>query len=413
MDHFPKINPFREFDRDLKLLLLSLTCRRVVMGFLEVVRAIYFALLGFSPTQIGILFMIPIAAGAIRSGLVGLLSDKYGRKNFIVIGNLFSTLRLLIYILSQEFWVLAIAQVLGAFGEGGGAGQPSVSALIADKTSPKVRTQIFSRLAFTNAAAATIGSFMAGFPALFQSRLGFELIPSYHLLFWIGVLFSSVATLLVLPIVEVRDIRGIEAKVHGFLPKRSWKIIGRFSLVRCIGGLGFGMVSPLLPLYFYMKFSVGPEMLGPFYALSRFISMFSYLFVYKIVSIIGEVSSIVFSRLISLFGIILMPFTKNFYVSAALLVLFRTVALFSMPVRQSFITLIVDPSESASAVGISNLARMSVRSLAPPLAGYLFENISLSLPFYLGGFLVGLNAMLYQVFFGNSSRNNGSLGEDR
>jgi MFS family permease len=164
------------------------------------------------------------------------------------------------------------------------------------------------------------------------------------------------------------------------------------------------MVSPLLPLYFYMKFSAGPEMLGPFYALSRFISMFSYLFVDKMVSIVGEVGSIVFSRLISLFGIILLPFAPNYYVGAALLVLFRTVALFAMPVRQSFITLIVDPSESASAVGISNLARMSVRSLAPALAGYIFENISLSLPFFLGGFLVGLNALLYRLFFGNSSK---------
>ncbi len=136
MNPFTRIEPFKEFDRDLKLVLLSLACRRVVMGFLEVVRAIYFAILGFSPTQIGILFMIPIAAGAIRSGIVGLLADRYGRKTFIVIGNLFSTLRLLIYIFSQDFWVLAIAQVLGAFGEGGGAGQPSVSAFIADKTSP-------------------------------------------------------------------------------------------------------------------------------------------------------------------------------------------------------------------------------------------------------------------------------------
>ncbi len=248
---------------------------------------------------------------------------------------------------------------------------------------------------------------MAGFPTLFQIRFNFKLIPSYHLLFLIGVFFSLMATLLVLPIVEERKIKTKKVKVkdHGFLPIRSWGIIGRFSLVRCIGGLGFGMVSPLLPLYFYMRFSVGPEFIGPFYALSRFISMFSYLFINNIVSIVGEVGSIILSRLVSLFGIILLPYAPNYYLGAVLLVLFRIFALFTIPVRQSFITLIVDPSESASAVGISNLARMSVRSVAPAISGYIFENISLNIPFFLSGFLVGLNALLYWFFFGNSSKN--------
>ncbi|RLG48002.1 MAG: hypothetical protein DRN92_01990 [Thermoproteota archaeon] len=402
----------RGFDRDLKLVLASLACRRVVMGFLEVVRAIYFAFLGLSPAQIGILFMIPIALGAVRSILFGLLADRYGSKIFIVIGNVFSTLRLVIYIFSKEYWMLALAQAIGAFGEGGGPGQPSVSALITDKTSPEVRTHVFSTLAFTNAAAATLGSMMAGLPVLFEKKLNIGTISSYGLLFWIGVIFSSLATFLVIPIKEKRSKEEMGRKARGLLPKKSWGVIGKFSLVRCIGGLGFGMISPLLPLYFYMKFSTGPEILGPFYAVSRFISMFSYLFIDKIVSIMGEVGSIVMSRLVSLVGILLLPIAPNYYVGGALIVLFRTILLFTMPVRQSFITLIVDPSESASAVGISNTARMAVRSVAPAVAGYMFEGISLNLPFFLGGMLVGLNALLYHVFFGrkevSSSRTNNS-----
>lgn len=43
----------RGFDRDLKLLLFSMAARRITMGFTAVVRAIYFALLGFiSSTKI-------------------------------------------------------------------------------------------------------------------------------------------------------------------------------------------------------------------------------------------------------------------------------------------------------------------------------------------------------------------------
>ena len=43
------------FDRDLKLLTLSMSFRRIGMGSLGVVRTIYFSLLGFSPVEIGLL----------------------------------------------------------------------------------------------------------------------------------------------------------------------------------------------------------------------------------------------------------------------------------------------------------------------------------------------------------------------
>ena len=390
----------RGFNRDLKFILVSLAFRRVVMGFLEVVRAIYFAIIGFSPAEIGFLFTIPIATGALRSGIVGVLADKYGRKIFILLGNLFSTLRLIIYVFSRDYWALALAQALGAFGEGGGAGQPSVSALIADKTDSRDRTHVFSIIALTNSGAAILGSLMAGTPALFQSKLNLDVISSYALLFLIGALFSVLAALLVLPVREERKNQQIEEKSGKLLPEKSWGIIGKFSLVRCVGGLGFGMVTPLLPLYFYMKFSTGSEVLGPFYALSRFLSMVLYLFADDVVELVGEVGSIVASRLASLIGIFLLPFAPSFHLAAILLVLIRAPALFTVPIRQSFITLIVDPSESASAVGISNMARMGVRSIAPALTGYIFESISLNVPFFLGGILIGVNALLYKFFFG-------------
>ena len=46
------------FDKDLRLLLYSISLRRISMGFLGIVRAIYFALLGLSPFEIGILLSI-------------------------------------------------------------------------------------------------------------------------------------------------------------------------------------------------------------------------------------------------------------------------------------------------------------------------------------------------------------------
>jgi MFS family permease len=106
------------FDRDMKLLLSSMASRRVVMGFLQVVRAIYFALLGFDPITIGFLLSIATFVSAVHSVTFGLLSDKFGRKAFLLLGAFFATVRLVIFALSTDFWLLALGQGIGALGEG-------------------------------------------------------------------------------------------------------------------------------------------------------------------------------------------------------------------------------------------------------------------------------------------------------
>ena len=122
------------FDRDLKLLTLSMSFRRISMGFLDIVRSIYFSLLGFSPVEIGLLLSIATLVSALHHISFGYLSDKYGRKPFLLIGSVFASLRLIIFAVSNDFWILALGQGVGAMGEGAGAGQPVVSGYISDKT---------------------------------------------------------------------------------------------------------------------------------------------------------------------------------------------------------------------------------------------------------------------------------------
>ena len=71
-----------------------------------------------------------------------------------------------------------------------------------------------------------------------------------------------------------------------------------------------------------------------------------------------------------------------------LMVLLRLVVLFGMPIRQTFASGMVDPEETATAIGISNSARMGAQTIAPSLAGYMFEVVSLTLPFFTGAVLM-------------------------
>jgi MFS family permease len=388
------------FDRDLRLLLFSMSSRRVAMGFLEVVRAVYFYLLGFSEIEIGLLLSMATLVSALHHLSFGMLSDRFGRKPFLILGGIFATLRMVIFATSTSFWMLALGQGVGAMGEGAGAGQPVVSGYIADKTEIERRPAVFSTLAITNALAATGGALLAGLPKYFEAQRGLDMIAAHQLLFWMGAVGGVVSLLMVIPISDVKPVRVAEGERTRMGPrKKSWGVIAKFSLVRSTSGLGWGFIESLMPLYFYIQFGAGGDVVGPIYAAARFMSVFSYLLVPIVVDRFGDINTIVASRLISAALAVAFSLSTWFPLAVVFMVAMRIAIMFTMPIRQSLATDLVDPDETATVIGVSSFARMSLRTLAPTVAAYMFEAISLSAPFITGSALLTLNGVLFKLFF--------------
>lgn len=370
------------------------------MGFLGVLRSIYFALLGFSPVKIGILLSIATFVSAIHHITFGMLSDRFGRKKFLVLGGIFASLRFLIFAISQDFWMLALGQGIGAMGEGAGAGQPVVSGYIADKTGISERRVVFSAMAVTNALTTTLGSLMAGLPAIFEATLKLDVISAHVTIFWIGLVITCLSMVFLLWLEDVQPgIKMTSEEVVESDYNRDWRIIAKFSLVRSTSGVGLGFIQSLMDLYFFIRFGTGGEVLGPIYALARFMSMFSYALIPSVTERWGEIKPLVASRMITA-GLALGFSMVNWYpLAVALLIGFRLMMMFTMPIRQSFATGLVNPRDTATAIGISNFARMSLRTIAPTVAGYMFEAISLSTPFISGAIFMVLNGILYRAWF--------------
>ncbi|MBN2336870.1 MFS transporter [Candidatus Bathyarchaeota archaeon] len=387
------------FNKDIQLLTSSMFTRRIVMGFLQVVRSIYFALLGYSPVEIGLLLSIATIVGAVNSVVFGYLCDRYGRKPFLALGAVFATLRMVVFALSTDFWMLALGQGLGAMGEGAGAGQPVVSGYITDMTDVRHRSGVYSAIAVTNSIAATIGSALGGLPKFLEVGYGYDMIGAHQLLWWICAAGSILSVLFLYPMkepertVKRRDTGQGKAKI------RNWGVIAKFSVVRATSGLGWGMIESLMTLYIFLRFGVGAEALGPIYAFSRFLSIFSYLLIPRMVGRFGDINTIVGSRILASVTTTAFALADTYPLAIALLIVNRIVVLFTMPIRQTFASGMVDPDETATAIGVSNFARMGVRSVAPTLAGYMFEAISLSMPFFTGAVLMAANGVLYWKFF--------------
>ena len=367
------------------------------MGFLEVTRVIYLSLIGFSPLAIGIITTVGTVFRAFESLIFGSLSDRFGRKPFLLFGAFFSTIRLVLYALSRDFWVITIAQGLGSLGEGQGAGQPVVSGYISDKTEIRDRSRIFSVIAISQAISGTIGSLMGGLPSLFRHLFELDEASSNIPLFWIGVFLNIMGLILILPLKEVQ--REDEEREIGVSPNVPWKDIALFSMIRSTDGLAIGLISPLLPLYFYLRFGVGSDALAPVYALARFLPIFVFLIVPFIEDKFGNVNGLLVTRLLSGMITFLFALTPVFHLATVLFVVYRVLLQFSMPLRQAFATDIVEPSKVGMMIGVSGSARAFSQSIAPTLAGYMFESASLLFPLLSGALLLALNGIQYRVIY--------------
>lgn len=376
--------------------------QRIVMGFLEVVRVIYLALIGLTPLEIGIITTIGTVVRAFQSFTVGMLSDRYGRKPFLLLGSVFTILRLALYATSRDFWMLALAQGLGSLGEGQGAGQPVVSGYIADKTSVRDRTRVFSTIAITQAISGTIGSLMGGLPVFFQAAFHLDAAASNIPLFWIGVALNASAFFLTLPIREERRTTSKVTSSPLVSPGASTNAIAKFSVVRATDGLAMGMISPLLPLYFYLRFGVGSEDLAPIYAAARFLPLFTFLIVPIVVDRFNNIRCLLAIRLVSGAVVTLFALSSTFPIAGALFVAYRVLSQFSMPVRQAFATEIVTSARTGTMIGVSNSARSFLQSVAPTIAGYLYESVSLTIPLFSGAALLATNGVQYPLLFGRS-----------
>ncbi len=386
------------FDRDIGLLTGSMFTRRIVMGFLQVVRAIYFALLGFSPVEIGLLLSVATLISAVNNILFGYLCDRYGRKPFLILGCLLSSVRTGLFAVTTDFWLLALAQGVGAMGEGVGAGQPVVSGYITDKTDPLDRPNVYSTMAITNSLAATIGLAFGGLPQYIESSMGFDVVGAHQLLWAACTVVNLVSLVFLFPLRESHT-RMVEGKPRKSMKIRNWGTILKFSLVRSTSGFGWSMIDSMMTLYFFYRFSVGSDVLGPVLALARFISMFTYLLVPRIVDWLGAINTLIVSRGISSVLTVGFALAGWYPLALVLMVLTRLAVLFSMPIRQTFASGMVDPDETATAIGISNSARMGAQTIAPSLAGYMFEAVSLTLPFFTGAVLMALNGVALLALF--------------
>jgi len=194
----PKAQTFREFPETIKVMMAvaiigSFSSRLVY----DLINLYALEVLALSPGQLG---LINTAVGATATALAlpgGMLSDRYGRKNNIMLGRTVSPISQGLVTLTGGFGSYFAVRVFNAAGTAVGgsgmeAGGPSWNALIADIVPPAKRATVIGSIGTLTAVVAAPGAVLGGYlwdtvsPQLpFQLSMVVGLISAA--LFWVKV----------------------------------------------------------------------------------------------------------------------------------------------------------------------------------------------------------------------------------
>ena len=395
---------FGDLQRDAIILMTSRGVRAFAFSYLGVIFTIYLSQLGYTTMTVGLVVTTAYSASAVLTALWGYLSDRYGRKNILVLLAALTIVSNLIYIFSSHLIFIIAAVIIanvgaggsGAGGQGGGPMSPVEQALLAEKCSAENRNAVFSANAFVGSMMGALGALLSGLPQHLQEAWGWQPIPSYKPLFVLTIFFSVILIFAYSRIDEHHVAKKREKKP---LMTKANKFVVKMSLLGMIDNLGGGLISPLISYWFFLRYGVELKSLGIMFFLSYFLAAMSFLTAPLIARRIGVVRTMAFSHGLASAIWLMLPFAPTFAIAAAMTIVRSYLAYMDNPLRSSFIMGVVRPEDRGAAAGFTTLSRHVPVAISPTLSAYLMQAFTLNVPVFIGGVLQLTHDCIFYFMF--------------
>ena len=386
---------------------LAAFLRSLGVGMTGVLLAIYLSSVGWNVRTVGMLVTVGLSGVAVATLLTSFLADHAGRRRTLVVLGLLTALGALALATTRRLELLLFAAFFGminGLGRDRGPAYALEQALLPETTTPGRRTYLLAWYGLILDVGLAIGSLLAGVPALLRGHWGWPQQSAYSVAWFISAALALGAAALSATLSSRVEIAAPRLdgprRLAPNITAESKRRIAKLAALTGMDSLGGGfLTSALLSYWFFRRFGIGEEWLGPLFFGARVANAASHLVAAWLARRIGLVNTMVFTHIPSSVFLLAAALAPNFVWATALFLAREALVEMDVPTRQSYILAVVRPEERAFASGITTLTRNVAYALAPAGAGLAMSGVALASPLILGaGTKIAYDLLLYFSF---------------
>ena len=372
---------------------------------------------------------LTLLGDVLLSLLLTLIADRLGRRRILFFGSVMMTIAGTTFALSENFWILLLAAVVGVISVTGadcGPFRAVEESVLSGLTDEKTRSDVLAWYVTATTMAGAVGSEVAGRVVQWVEKSSGDVVHAYHVLFWAYAGFGFVGAMLCCGLskrCEVGNEKGSEMVERGCgtgeeeevllamtptiacgfenaglqrpgsrqaitAPKgKKWNsyisqisrptlsVMAKLWPLLAIDSLADGMTPySLMNYYVSLKFHLPASVLGDITSASQFLCAVSAIFAGPLSKHIGLINTMVFTHLPSSITSAFIPLPNSVGWTVALLLFRAALNAMDQAPRTAFIAAVVRPEERTGVMGITSMLRTLAMSVGPSVTGLLAGN---------------------------------------
>lgn len=342
-------------------------------------------------TEAGVLLGLSSLFGLIGSTIGGALTDKFGRKQLILFGLVFSAISTLAFGLVSEISVLyPLMIVVGLLSN---VAHPAHDAMIADILPEKQRNEGFSILRVVGNLAWIIGPTIGGFLANIN----------FFYLFLVDALISCIVAAIIFRVIpETKPEPHAHEQSETFLQS----VLGYRVALRDLAFMAF-IVASMLMLVVYQQmygtlsvflrdnFNINPSGYGFLMTTSAITVVIFQFFVSRIIKHRPPFLMMALGTAFYVVGFTLFGIVTTYVLFALNIVIITIGEMIVMPMSQAIAANFAPEDMRGRYMAVFGLTWAIPSTIGPGAAGYILDNYNPNLLWYIGGVLCGLAVLAY------------------
>jgi MFS family permease len=387
--------------RDRRIVFTAGFLRAVANGLIGVIAGIYLAELGFEPATWGAILGAGVAGTAVGAAGVMFWGDRIGRGRWLIMLGVIAAAGGAVFAFASSALVLGTAAFLGmlnSLGKDRAAALALEQAILPSTGDDSGRTRAFAWYNVIQDVGHGLGAALAVLPTLLRDAQGLDHLQSLRVAVIVYAVLYAATAILYLGLSKQAEAPTAALEVRVTPESRS--ILAKMSFLFALDSFAGGFQgSALFAFFFHQQFGASEATIGMLFVGARIMNAFSHLGAAWLASRIGLVNTMVFTHTPSSLLTFTIPFTGSFEIAAVLFLLREGLSEMDVPTRQSYLMAVVRPEERTFAGGVTNLARMAARAVAPFFAGAAMQTVALGAPIMAAaGLKILYDGLLYVSF---------------